>query len=465
MNLLRTLFVAFACLSSSPSSPSFATAADTEAGPETETAAAATEEPAATNVSAVAPSQLRQNFNPDRTEAWGDIELVGGGQKWEFVKGLFGGDLICHPLQLVHAPEDNRLGCNEHTEDVKGKLLVVMRGQCSFADKVAFAQDAGAAGVVIGNTGEELIRMPAGWLKYPKDIAIKIPVVIVRQTTALSLRKIINRDAAVYAQIIAKHWTVKGEFPVGPCAEDDAVPAATQVSVTADGNVVVVSDSASQEDGEVLSLGEEGGQIRLHNEGLEGVTQTRFEYLYARFGGPRPRTTRELVWADPADACGPLKNAAETKDKFVLTKRGGCAFTDKGHNVDEAGGAAAIVINNAANVVQMAQGDIKDYYVTTPTVMISNAAGDQLATALQSAGDSPVTLSFHKFDVQANMWDSLNNLKTPQKWPVSETSRAGLYEELLAEHDPAQSPTGSIERKSYLDILYAQATKFWGASI
>ena len=138
------------------------------------------------------------------------------------------------------------------------------------------------------------------------------------------------------------------------------------MEVDSEGNIAATEQNA-------LVLGEEGGQIVLQNEGLDGVTQTKFEYLYGRFGGPRPRPSRELVWADPVDACGPLKNAAETDGKFVLAKRGGCAFTDKGHNIDVAGGAAAIVINNAANIVQMAQGDVKDYYVTTPTVMVSNS--------------------------------------------------------------------------------------------
>jgi len=94
-------------------------------------------------------------------------------------------------------------------------------------------------------------------------------------------------------------------------------------------------------------------------------------------------------------------------------------------------------------------------------------AGDQLSKAIESgaAAGKPVSLSFHQFDIQANMWESLNNLKTPQKWPVSETDRAALYDKLSQEHDPSQSATGSVERKAYLDMLYGQATKFWGASI
>ena len=128
--------------------------------------------------------------------------------------------------------------------------------------------------------------------RYTQDVAIKIPVVIVRQTTSLAIRKIIARDDAVHAQIVAKHWTVKGEFPVGPCAEAAAAgaPAEEQVQLDAAGNVI--ADAGLR-----LALGEEGGQIALETDGLSGVDQTRFEYLYGRFGGPRPQRVRQLVRA------------------------------------------------------------------------------------------------------------------------------------------------------------------------
>ena len=166
------------------------------------------------------------------SELFGFSELVGGGQKWEYVKGMFGGDLTCHPQRIVVG--EPRLGCEPLTnskEELQDSMVILNRGTCSFADKVAFAQDSGAAGVIIANTGnfiflsscmgfvvrlqrlglentvfssavgEELIRMPAGWLKYPSEIAIKIPVIIVRQTTAAALRKIIGRDTVVHGQV------------------------------------------------------------------------------------------------------------------------------------------------------------------------------------------------------------------------------------------------------------------------
>ena len=90
-----------------------------------------------TVVAKVAPSQLRQNFNSDRTEAWGDIELVGGGQKWEYVKGLFGGPLTCRPQRIVMA--EPRLGCEPLTnsaDELADAMVIISRGECSFADKV-----------------------------------------------------------------------------------------------------------------------------------------------------------------------------------------------------------------------------------------------------------------------------------------------------------------------------------------
>jgi hypothetical protein len=168
MKVLPTLLGALcACAAAFPASAADeAAAASGEAAAVVAADAAQNSTANATEVAKVNPSQLRQNFNSDRTEAWGDIELVGGGQRWEYVKGLFGGPLACTPLRLVMS--EPRLGCEPLTnsvDDIKGSIVVIARGECSFADKVAFAQDAGAAGVIIGNTGEDLLRMPAGWMK------------------------------------------------------------------------------------------------------------------------------------------------------------------------------------------------------------------------------------------------------------------------------------------------------------
>lgn len=118
------------------------------------------------------------------------------------------------------------------------------------AVKVAFAQQAGAKGVIIVNTKENLMRMPAGWMKFKGDVSAKydyfliitiyllsyyqptsycsritsqahyvsfftqilidIPVVMIRGTAGAALKKVLHREPTLYAQFVAKHWTAEG---------------------------------------------------------------------------------------------------------------------------------------------------------------------------------------------------------------------------------------------------------------
>ena len=43
-------------------------------------------------------------------------------------------------------------GCNPSLIDVSGKIVLVERGSCTFVQKTLLLQEAGAAGVLIGNT-------------------------------------------------------------------------------------------------------------------------------------------------------------------------------------------------------------------------------------------------------------------------------------------------------------------------
>merc|ERR1712118_355931 len=104
--------------------------------------------------------------------------------------------------------------------------------------------------------------------------------------------------------MVAKHWTAGGEFETGHCAE-----------------MVVIEETVDEVAGvdlAELNRGEDGGHIRVLNA-PEGVLKVKeFEYLMGKFGGPRPSTPRNLVWAEPADACSPLTNLEAVEKSFVL---------------------------------------------------------------------------------------------------------------------------------------------------
>lgn len=55
-----------------------------------------------------------------------------------------------------------------------------------------------------------------------------------------------------------------------------------------------------------------------------------------------------VTYSVPLDACSPLTNPDEVKGKIALAMRGNCMFIEKTRHIEEAGGVAAILIDNNA---------------------------------------------------------------------------------------------------------------------
>ncbi|OCT99113.1 protease-associated domain-containing protein 1 [Xenopus laevis] len=56
-----------------------------------------------------------------------------------------------------------------------------------------------------------------------------------------------------------------------------------------------------------------------------------------------------LVPADPLEACGELNNGAFIQGEIALVERGGCSFLSKTRVIQEHGGLAVIIADNAAD--------------------------------------------------------------------------------------------------------------------
>ncbi|XP_023782425.1 protease-associated domain-containing protein 1 [Cyanistes caeruleus] len=65
-----------------------------------------------------------------------------------------------------------------------------------------------------------------------------------------------------------------------------------------------------------------------------GVFNTRYEQIH-------------LVPADPPEACGELNNGVFIQDQIALVERGGCSFLSKTRVIQEHGGRAVIIADNA----------------------------------------------------------------------------------------------------------------------
>lgn len=69
------------------------------------------------------------------------------------------------------------------------------------------------------------------------------------------------------------------------------------------------------------------------------------------FGGHFTSTYDEifLVPANPADGCTDLGDREIIQGQVILVERGGCSFVQKAKNVEEAGGKAVLIADNASD--------------------------------------------------------------------------------------------------------------------
>jgi len=97
--------------------------------------------------------------------------------------------------------------------------------------------------------------------------------------------------------------------------------------------------------------------------------------------------------AGPAttDGCTAFTNAAAVVGKIALVERGTCGFAVKARNATNAGAAAVIIYNNAANATAAAPGMADDgvngAFVTIPSVSLSRPDGLTVLGALPASAD------------------------------------------------------------------------------
>ncbi len=119
------------------------------------------------------------------------------------------------------------------------------------------------------------------------------------------------------------------------------------------------------------------------------------------------------------DGCSPLDNAAAVAGKIVLIERGFCGFAVKAKNATDAGAAAVIIYNNAANVNTappgMADDGINGAFVTIPTVSVRRADG--LAIIAQLAAGVNASIG-NDMSVRAGA-DALGRARVFAPFPVA----------------------------------------------
>ncbi|XP_066297953.1 ER degradation-enhancing alpha-mannosidase-like protein 3 [Branchiostoma lanceolatum] len=110
-----------------------------------------------------------------------------------------------------------------------------------------------------------------------------------------------------------------------------------------------------------------------------------------------PGVSGTVVIGESIKGCTDLTNAALVRDKIVLMERGSCMFIEKARRAQDAGAAAAIVIDNTQGtssdtspVFAMSGDGVKDVYI--PSVFLFQKEGHLLMDAIKEHGTVDVLL-------------------------------------------------------------------------
>lgn len=158
-----------------------------------------------------------------------------------------------------------------------------------------------------------------------------------------------------------------------------------------------------------------------------------------------------------SDGCSPLSNAAAVAGNIALVERGLCGFAVKARNASEAGAAAVIIYNQAANVNAappgMADDGVNGAFVRVPTVSLRRADGlailGQLGTGVSM--DIGVNLT-----VRAGA-DASNRVRVYAPFPVVGGSSISHYDTVASRNllmEPAINPDLTHNVKAPDDLTF-----------
>ena len=97
-------------------------------------------------------------------------------------------------VRLVRPPKANSLGCLPHSQTYSGEALVVLRGECTFLQKLIYAKEAGASGVIAISDDDSPIHpsADASELEEIGDSVDDVAVVVVGKKDGDVLTKVLD---------------------------------------------------------------------------------------------------------------------------------------------------------------------------------------------------------------------------------------------------------------------------------
>lgn len=335
---------------------------------------------------------------------WGRVFIKGGVTHHQYFKARFGEDIPMASMDFAMSEADNMDGCRPPANDVKGKVVFVDRGNCTFATKARFLEKAGAGAVAIINFANNLTHPPG-----PDGRDVTVPTVMV--TAAFG----------DYVRTLAARQPIEGRLIPIYCEKESGTSVCLPVA----------------EEEKLAHQVTEGGNLVV-----SGASR-KFEFLTAKFGLPVPTFDMEMVVPEPANGCGEI--TGDLTGKVVLVPRGGCTFLDKVLALSQAGAFAVVIANTQPGLLRVDCLSRWDAHgLTSSAVLVSQHAWDELKGLVGKK------VSFETTDAKAEDWEALKNSVSYEQWPAEDQERNDLYVSLSKKYEAFP------DRHAYLEDSFAE---------
>ena len=273
---------------------------------------------------------------------------------YEYYSAHFSAPMPREWLPLAVTEDIEACALDGTEEDMSGRMVVALRGNCSFLDKSTNVSKVGASALIMVNNASDLFQIAAGYATGATSGSgpngPHLPVIMIKRHALLALQRGIS--------------AFKSEARMIPlrCPPGDT-------------NCVAILPDEIDVPLEVDS-------------GFLHIGALRFEFLSGTWGGILPGGALNIHVATPRDACGPLGPLPE--GSVVVTVRGGCGFGDKAIN-SQAAGASAFVVVDRPDAALLRIGATQDQaeQIAIPGMLVSHATGEYM---FNGGSDSALTI-------------------------------------------------------------------------
>ena len=259
----------------------------------------------------------------------------------------------------------------------KGGIILVGRGMCTFSTKAYTGQDAGGDSVLMVNTEQKLLDMPAGNGKVDD---LNTPMFSIGALDGATIKVASRLLKGLSKFIVAKYDHPKdiGKTDANAdkngtdCTSDDYATKYLEIK-----QQQFYQDDFGAHINKLWEIKYQSSKDSVYGNLLlwDGEITKAFKIQFANFGSPFfPETAFVFTMSTPFDACRGIKSPI--KNAVVAIQRGKCQMLDKAKLAQGAGSLGLIIVNTEPKVVSPYADPKEAAKITIPVAMVSSEAKD-----------------------------------------------------------------------------------------